>query len=238
MRHYRDAFNGKRILDASRTEGGHGNGPRGSRISDCWWAMRRAVGRYSADWSAGGLLLGSLFRRQTAPETRQRCSPLARRDPRGCGCRRVGRGRRAPGPLEMFETIINLKPESEWRTGVTVDSLVAEMDKELRLPGINNAWTMPIKARLTRAVRRSSHPFRTPRPGAPYSASSLYTWGTWPSAPAVLGRAASGPEPAPAWRRPCAFGHRPCHPRQAPVGHWARLAYQASRSRPSASWAA
>jgi Cu(I)/Ag(I) efflux system membrane protein CusA/SilA len=53
-----------------------------------------------------------------------------------------------PAPTEMFETIINLKPESEWRPGVTVDTLVAEMDKALRFPGVSNAWTMPIKARI------------------------------------------------------------------------------------------
>src|SRR5260370_12909156 len=53
-----------------------------------------------------------------------------------------------PAPLEMFETIINLKPEAQWRPGVTVDSLIAEMDKALQFPGINNASTMPIKARI------------------------------------------------------------------------------------------
>src|SRR5260370_12792559 len=53
-----------------------------------------------------------------------------------------------PAPVEMFETIINLKPEAEWRPGVTVDSLIAEMDKALQFPGVSNAWTMPIKARI------------------------------------------------------------------------------------------
>jgi len=53
-----------------------------------------------------------------------------------------------PAPVEMFETIINLKPEDEWRPGVTVDTLTAEMDKALQFPGISNAWTMPIKARI------------------------------------------------------------------------------------------
>src|SRR4030081_2295104 len=52
-----------------------------------------------------------------------------------------------PAPVEMFETIINLKPEDQWRPGVTVDTLIAEMDKALQFPGISNAWTMPIKAR-------------------------------------------------------------------------------------------
>ncbi|AOH36983.1 efflux RND transporter permease subunit [Luteimonas sp. JM171] len=52
-----------------------------------------------------------------------------------------------PAPLEMFETVINLKPESEWRDGVTTDSLIAEMDQALQFPGVANSWTMPIKAR-------------------------------------------------------------------------------------------
>ena len=53
-----------------------------------------------------------------------------------------------PAPLEMSETVINLKPEKEWRPGMTVDRLVGEMDKAVQMPGISNAWTMPIKARL------------------------------------------------------------------------------------------
>lgn len=53
-----------------------------------------------------------------------------------------------PAPLEMFETIINLKPKSAWRPGLTTESLRAEMDKALQFPGISNAWTMPIRARI------------------------------------------------------------------------------------------
>jgi Cu(I)/Ag(I) efflux system membrane protein CusA/SilA len=53
-----------------------------------------------------------------------------------------------PAPTEMVETIVNLKPESEWREGATIDSLIAEMDSALQLPGVSNAWTMPIKARI------------------------------------------------------------------------------------------
>ncbi len=53
-----------------------------------------------------------------------------------------------PAPTEMFETVINLKPENEWRPGMTVDKLIAEMDKSLQFPGVSNAWTMPIKARI------------------------------------------------------------------------------------------
>jgi copper/silver efflux system protein len=53
-----------------------------------------------------------------------------------------------PAPLEMFETVINLKPRSQWREGMTMDALIAEMDAALRFPGLANSWTMPIKARI------------------------------------------------------------------------------------------
>jgi copper/silver efflux system protein len=53
-----------------------------------------------------------------------------------------------PAPTEMVETVINLKPEDEWRPGMTIDKLTGEMDKSLQFPGVSNAWTMPIKARI------------------------------------------------------------------------------------------
>ncbi len=53
-----------------------------------------------------------------------------------------------PAPLEMFETVINLKPEAQWRAGMNIDKLVAEMDKALQFPGVANSWTMPIRARI------------------------------------------------------------------------------------------
>ncbi|NWG32464.1 MAG: efflux RND transporter permease subunit [Rhodocyclaceae bacterium] len=65
----------------------------------------------------------------------------------------VGKAGRAntatdPAPIEMFETVINLKPEKDWRPGMTVDRLIAELDRALQFPGIANSWTMPIKARI------------------------------------------------------------------------------------------
>ena len=53
-----------------------------------------------------------------------------------------------PAGLDMFETTITLKPESAWRAGMTYDRLVTQMDSAVRLPGVTNAWTMPIKARI------------------------------------------------------------------------------------------
>jgi Cu(I)/Ag(I) efflux system membrane protein CusA/SilA len=63
---------------------------------------------------------------------------------------KVGRANTAtdPAPLDMFETTITLRPEDEWREGITYERLVAEMDRAVRLPGITNAWTMPIKGRI------------------------------------------------------------------------------------------
>jgi copper/silver efflux system protein len=52
-----------------------------------------------------------------------------------------------PAPTEMFETVVNLKPKEQWRAGLTVDGLIAELDRALQFPGVSNAWTMPIKAR-------------------------------------------------------------------------------------------
>jgi Cu(I)/Ag(I) efflux system membrane protein CusA/SilA len=52
-----------------------------------------------------------------------------------------------PAPLEMIETVINLKAEKDWRPGMTVEKLINELDKAVKLPGVSNAWTMPIKAR-------------------------------------------------------------------------------------------
>jgi len=53
-----------------------------------------------------------------------------------------------PAPIEMFETVVNLKPQSLWRPGLTVEKLVGEMDEALQFPGVSNAWTMPIRARI------------------------------------------------------------------------------------------
>ena len=53
-----------------------------------------------------------------------------------------------PAGLDMFETTIALKPENEWRPGMTMDRLIAIMDTAARFPGVTNAWTMPIKGRI------------------------------------------------------------------------------------------
>jgi Cu(I)/Ag(I) efflux system membrane protein CusA/SilA len=62
---------------------------------------------------------------------------------------KIGRAETATDPsgLDMAETTIMLKPEKQWRKGMTVDKLITEMDQAVQIPGLTNAWTMPIKAR-------------------------------------------------------------------------------------------
>ncbi|HWE43366.1 MAG TPA: CusA/CzcA family heavy metal efflux RND transporter [Gemmatimonadaceae bacterium] len=63
---------------------------------------------------------------------------------------KAGRANTATDPagLDMFETTISLKPNEEWPAGVSYDGLVAAMDSAVRMPGVTNAWTMPIKGRI------------------------------------------------------------------------------------------
>src|SRR5687767_1909573 len=63
---------------------------------------------------------------------------------------KAGRAETATDPagLDMFETTITLKPKSEWREGVSYDELVSQMDSAVKMPGVTNAWTMPIIGRI------------------------------------------------------------------------------------------
>ena len=51
-------------------------------------------------------------------------------------------------PLDMYDTTIMLKPRSAWRTGMTYEKLIREMDEKLQFPGLTNTWTMPVQNRL------------------------------------------------------------------------------------------
>jgi Cu(I)/Ag(I) efflux system membrane protein CusA/SilA len=63
---------------------------------------------------------------------------------------KIGRAETAtdPAPLEMIETVVQLKPRSEWRPGMTPDKLVEELDRLVRLPGLSNIWIPPIRNRI------------------------------------------------------------------------------------------
>jgi Cu(I)/Ag(I) efflux system membrane protein CusA/SilA len=63
---------------------------------------------------------------------------------------KIGRAETAtdPAPLTMIETTIRLKPKDEWREGMTPEKLIEEMNNAVQIPGLTNAWTMPIKTRI------------------------------------------------------------------------------------------
>lgn len=63
---------------------------------------------------------------------------------------KIGRAETAtdPAPLEMIETTIRLKPMDKWRPGMTPEKLVEELNNAIQIPGLTNAWTMPIKTRI------------------------------------------------------------------------------------------
>jgi Cu(I)/Ag(I) efflux system membrane protein CusA/SilA len=63
---------------------------------------------------------------------------------------KIGRAETAtdPAPLTMIETFIQLKPREEWRPGLTTEALIAELDARVDIPGLTNAWVMPIKTRI------------------------------------------------------------------------------------------
>ncbi|HYN79537.1 MAG TPA: efflux RND transporter permease subunit [Lamprocystis sp. (in: g-proteobacteria)] len=63
---------------------------------------------------------------------------------------KIGRAETAtdPAPLNMIETTIRLKPKPQWRPGLTLEGLIAELDAKLDIPGLTNAWVMPIRTRI------------------------------------------------------------------------------------------
>jgi Cu(I)/Ag(I) efflux system membrane protein CusA/SilA len=63
---------------------------------------------------------------------------------------KIGRAETAtdPAPLSMVETVITLKPKEQWRPGMTKEKLVKDLNQAIRIPGVTNAWTMPIKTRI------------------------------------------------------------------------------------------
>jgi Cu(I)/Ag(I) efflux system membrane protein CusA/SilA len=63
---------------------------------------------------------------------------------------KIGRAETAtdPAPLTMIETLIRFKPESEWREGMTIESIRSEIQQAVQLPGVTNVWVMPIKTRI------------------------------------------------------------------------------------------
>jgi Cu(I)/Ag(I) efflux system membrane protein CusA/SilA len=120
-----------------------------------WWPLQRLGVEFMPDLDEGDLLyMPTTFPAVSigkAVEIMQQTDKLIRTLPevqRVFG--KVGRAETAtdPAPLSMIETAIQLKPRAEWRPGVTTGGLIAELDRIVKLPGLSNAWVMPIKNRI------------------------------------------------------------------------------------------
>ncbi|QXI26584.1 efflux RND transporter permease subunit [Pseudomonas vanderleydeniana] len=88
---------------------------------------------------------------QTASELLQRTDRLIRTVPEVASVfGKAGRAESAtdPAPLEMFETIVRLKPKDQWRAGMTSEKLIEELDRTVRVPGLTNIWIPPIRNRI------------------------------------------------------------------------------------------
>jgi copper/silver efflux system protein len=120
-----------------------------------WWPLQRLGVEFMPELDEGDLLyMPTTFPAVSigkAVEIMQQTNKLIRAVPevaRVSG--KVGRAETAtdPAPLSMIETTIQLKPRSEWRPGLTTADLIAELDRIVRLPGLSNAWVMPIQNRI------------------------------------------------------------------------------------------
>ena len=120
-----------------------------------WWPLQRLGVEFMPDLDEGDLLyMPTTFPAIAigkAVEIMQQTDKLIRAVPevqRVFG--KVGRAETAtdPAPLSMIETVIQLKPRAEWRPGLTTADLIAELDRIVKLPGLSNAWVMPIKNRI------------------------------------------------------------------------------------------
>jgi len=88
---------------------------------------------------------------QKAAELLQRTDRLIRTVPEVASVfGKAGRAESAtdPAPLEMFETLVRLKPKDQWRPGMTSEKLVEELDRTVRVPGLTNIWIPPIRNRI------------------------------------------------------------------------------------------
>ncbi|MDT8386782.1 MAG: efflux RND transporter permease subunit [Thiogranum sp.] len=121
-----------------------------------WWPLQEPLGaEFMPDIDEGDLLyMPSTFPAVSigkAQQILQRTDKLIMTVPevhRVFG--KMGRADTAtdPAPLTMIETTIQLKPHDQWRPGMTLDKLKRELDSLVKLPGISNAWVMPIKNRI------------------------------------------------------------------------------------------
>jgi Cu(I)/Ag(I) efflux system membrane protein CusA/SilA len=124
-------------------------------LASAWWPLQRIGSEFMPPLDEGDLM----YMPTTYPgisigkarELLQQTDKLIRTVPEvETVFGKIGRAETAtdPAPLTMIETFIQLKPRDEWREGMTTESLKKEFDALVKLPGLTNAWVMPIKTRI------------------------------------------------------------------------------------------
>ncbi|KTD30965.1 Cation efflux system protein cusA [Legionella moravica] len=120
-----------------------------------FWPINRLGGEFMPDLDEGDLLyMPTTFPGISigkAQELLQQTDKLIRSVPEvDTVLGKIGRAETAtdPAPLSMVETIIQFKPKTEWRSGMTLEKIKEELKSRLALPGLSNAWVMPIRTRI------------------------------------------------------------------------------------------
>jgi Cu(I)/Ag(I) efflux system membrane protein CusA/SilA len=116
---------------------------------------------------------------QKASELLQRTDRLIRTVPEVASVfGKAGRAESAtdPAPLEMFETIVRLKPKDQWRPGMTSEKLVEELDRTVRVPGLTNIWIPPIRNRIDMLATGIKSPIGVKVAGSDLAQIDRTTW--------------------------------------------------------------
>jgi len=124
-------------------------------VASLWWPLQRIGSEFMPALDEGDLLyMPSLFPGVSigkAREILQQTDRLIATVPEVQSVHgKLGRAETAtdPAPLTMIETTIRLRPREEWRPGMTIDGIRAELDRIVRVPGVTNVWIMPIRNRI------------------------------------------------------------------------------------------
>ncbi|WP_027258743.1 efflux RND transporter permease subunit [Leisingera aquimarina] len=124
-------------------------------VGSMWWPLQRIGSEFMPELNEGDFLyMPSLYSGVSigkAREILQQTDRLIATVPEVKTVHgKLGRAESAtdPAPLTMIETTIQLKPESEWRPGMTMDRIREELDRTVQVPGVTNVWIQPIKNRI------------------------------------------------------------------------------------------
>ena len=124
-------------------------------VASMWWPLERIGTEFMPELNEGDFLyMPSLYPGVSigkAREVLQQTNRLIKQVPEVETVHgKLGRAETAtdPAPLTMIETTIRLRPESEWRPGMTMDGIRAELDRVVQVPGVTNVWIQPIKNRI------------------------------------------------------------------------------------------